>query len=96
MDRTYAKAINHLCNPPFINEIHDTLLHKGDEPAMVDFHIWPWFERMEIIAKYGHDPIPAAEFPKLRAWVSTMMELPAVRSTYLDSNLHEQFFTSDM
>ena len=62
---------------------------------MVDFHIWPWFERMELMRDLaGVNPWPQNRYPKLNAWVKIMKQLPAVRATYLEPALHARFFSS--
>lgn len=60
---------------------------------MVDFHIWPWFERMPVMKELsGADMLPAARFPKLTQWTRKMLQVPAVQKTYLESKFHREFF----
>jgi len=67
----------------------------GDSPSMLDLHIWPWFERMAIIKIVsGKDPLPQDRAPKLRAWVETMMKLPAVKATCFTAETHLKFIQS--
>ena len=64
----------------------------GSEPDIVDFHFWPWFERIPMVFELnGLDLLPAKTFPKLTAWVDRMMQHPAVRATFLDAKLHAEF-----
>lgn len=39
----------------------------GDQPAMLDYMIWPWFERLELFGLLGGDKlqIPKARFSRL-------------------------------
>ena len=70
-------------------------LNSGDLPCMIDFHIWPWFERMELMRDLaGVNPWPESRYPKINAWVKTMKQLPAVKATYLEPALHARFFSS--
>jgi len=64
----------------------------GDKPSMLDFHIWPWFERFPMLERVvGTTLLPADQFPKLNAWVKVIQELPAVKSTFFDTNTHFEF-----
>ena len=64
---------------------------------MVDFHIWPWFERMPVLKDMtGYDLLPRDKFPKLIQWTKSMMELPAVKETYVGPKMHMEFFLSFM
>jgi len=55
----------------------------GNEPSMLDYHIWPFFERMPAVSKLrGVDLLPADKFPKLSKWVETVKQLPAVKEIY--------------
>ena len=55
---------------------------------MVDYHLWPWFER--LAAK----PELLAPYPKLKGWVSEMQKLPAVQATCFSPELHLKFIES--
>lgn len=39
----------------------------GEQPAMVDYMIWPWFERLELFGLLGGEKlqIPKARFTRL-------------------------------
>jgi glutathione S-transferase len=64
----------------------------GNEPSMIDFHIWPWFERFPTINKMkGTDILPSETFPKLNAWVKRMHHVSAVEATIKDVDLHIAF-----
>jgi hypothetical protein len=60
---------------------------------MVDYHIWPWFERLETLEKTagGIDILPKGRFPKLNSYVAHMKEVPAVKAVLLSTNLHVKF-----
>ena len=61
---------------------------------MVDYHLWPHFERFPVADQIASVHIlPAAQFPKLTAWVATMLELPAVKATRFDPKTHVGFIT---
>jgi glutathione S-transferase len=42
-------------------------LFGGEKPAMVDYMIWPWFERLEVFGILGGDKfeIPKTRFSRL-------------------------------
>jgi len=57
----------------------------GTGPSMLDYEIWPFFERFPMLTKlHGVDPLPEDKFPKLSKWVEAMMQLPAVKQLYHD------------
>ena len=49
----------------------------GAEPNMLDFHMWPWFERVP----YMDVLLPKESLPKLNQWAVSMRELDAVKAT---------------
>ncbi|XP_069111865.1 glutathione S-transferase omega-1-like [Argopecten irradians] len=65
----------------------------GDQPSMLDFMLWPWFERLPIISKMmpGAEALPAEKFPNLNAWVEAMLSQPAVKETMFDLPTHIAF-----
>jgi len=67
----------------------------GDKVAMIDFSIWPWFERLPLLSKTAPDTVPSASnFPKLFAWTQAMLEEPAVKATCFDLDTHLKFLLS--
>lgn len=44
----------------------------GSKPAMVDYMLWPWFERMPLLIDAGFQFNANGQFPKLAAWVEAM------------------------
>ncbi|XP_060067079.1 glutathione S-transferase omega-1-like [Ylistrum balloti] len=69
----------------------------GDKPSMLDFFVWPWFERMAVMVAMMSEvnPFPAEKFPKLTAWVEVMKTLPAVKETMFDTTTHLIFLQSN-
>jgi len=66
----------------------------GEQPSILDIHVWPWFERLPTLEKFtGVDTLPEEKFPKLKGWVKTMHELPAVQATRFSDDLHAEFIT---
>lgn len=68
----------------------------GDKPGMVDYMIWPWFERYDM-KKYllGDEyEFEKERFPKLADWIGLMKDDPAVKVTYLDGETHAKFLRS--
>ena len=55
----------------------------GNSPCMVDFMIWPWFERVPVLTVIAPEAeIDSKKFPHLTSWMKLMMQLPAVQQTY--------------
>jgi len=68
----------------------------GDKPNMVDYMIWPWFERLDSIDPYtqGKFVIPFNDkFPKLAKWKNLMIVDKAVAPYYLTPEKHAEHFT---
>jgi glutathione S-transferase len=66
----------------------------GDAPSMVDYHFWPFFERFPVAEHFASvQLLPAAQFPKLNAWVAAMHEVPAVQATRTSPKTHIEFYT---
>jgi len=69
----------------------------GNEPSMLDYHIWPFFERMPAVLKLrGIELLPADKFPKLSKWVEAMKQLPAVKEIYHEPERHAAFLESSL
>lgn len=69
----------------------------GDQVKLIDFHLWPFFERFPMILQLtGSDLLPSARFPKLTAWVARLRggEVPAVKTATLGTDLHLKFMNS--
>lgn len=61
---------------------------------MLDFHIWPWYERMSPFIGMGIEMLPEDKFPYLNQWVARMRNVPAVQETMVDDKAHLNFFMS--
>ncbi|XP_077286616.1 pyrimidodiazepine synthase-like isoform X2 [Arctopsyche grandis] len=75
-------------------EKRSTKFLAGSQPGMVDYMIWPWFERFGLLPLRGYkdmamDPI---KYKTLISWMDQMKEDPAVKAYYLDLETHNRFF----
>jgi len=67
----------------------------GPKPALLDFVLWPWFERFYALTYINQDlKLPADRFPRLIAWQSAMCRLPAVKSCAIDTQSHAVYLQS--
>jgi glutathione S-transferase len=68
----------------------------GETPKMIDYHIWPWYERLGMLEQMsgGIVILPKDRFPKLNSWIARMKEVPAVKATSFSTDLHVKFFES--
>ncbi|OAD53462.1 Glutathione S-transferase omega-2, partial [Eufriesea mexicana] len=73
-----------------------TPFFNGNSPGMLDFMIWPWWERSDVIRILRGDQftIPRDRFKRLLEWRSAMKENPAVQSSYLDTEVHAKYMRS--
>ncbi|XP_068114306.1 glutathione S-transferase omega-1-like [Hyperolius riggenbachi] len=51
----------------------------GDTASMVDYMLWPWFERFVLAGMPGF----MDKTPHIKAWYDRMMQRPAVKATYI-------------
>ncbi|XP_030425789.1 glutathione S-transferase omega-1-like isoform X2 [Gopherus evgoodei] len=65
-----------------------TVFYGGDSVSMIDYMIWPWFERLEFFQL----PDCLQHTPKLRQWVEAMKKDPAVKATMTDTQMLKGFF----
>ncbi|KAL5233998.1 hypothetical protein ACI65C_001408 [Semiaphis heraclei] len=68
----------------------------GNKPSMVDYMIWPWFERLDAINPFSHGAfvIPfESKFPRLTKWKSLMIVDNAVAPYYITPEKHAEHFT---
>ncbi|KAL3859756.1 hypothetical protein ACJMK2_009954 [Sinanodonta woodiana] len=64
----------------------------GEKVCMVDFMIWPWFERLPLLNQVLPETrLTQDRFPSLLAWTREMYLLPAVKSTMYDFKTHRAF-----
>ncbi|KAF4090450.1 hypothetical protein AMELA_G00051940 [Ameiurus melas] len=64
----------------------------GDTLTMIDYLIWPWFERVDAWQlKHCLDGTP-----ELNNWILRMREDPAVKAIMFSTDAHKAFFTSFM
>jgi glutathione S-transferase len=67
----------------------------GEKPCMVDFMIWPWFERIAVISTVAPETdITHDRFPHLTKWMTRMQQIPAVKNTYVQPEHHIHFFAT--
>ncbi|XP_005105965.1 glutathione S-transferase omega-1-like [Aplysia californica] len=67
-------------------------LFGGSNPAMIDFFIWPFFERLPGLAKRDERiAVNQTAFPRLAKWYSAMYAVPAVKAIAFDADTHAAF-----
>uniref|UniRef100_A0A8C1ZAT5 Glutathione S-transferase omega n=1 Tax=Cyprinus carpio TaxID=7962 RepID=A0A8C1ZAT5_CYPCA len=69
-----------------------TQFFGGDSITMIDYMMWPWFERMEMIdLKHCLD-----DTPRLNKWTEHMLEDPTVQATMFSTDTYKVFYKSYM
>ncbi|XP_055702752.1 pyrimidodiazepine synthase isoform X2 [Phlebotomus papatasi] len=65
----------------------------GNVPGMVDYMIWPWCERADMLTYLLGDKYVLDEerFPKLVKWRALMKEDKAVKGSYLSGEVHAKY-----
>lgn len=71
----------------------DTPFFFGPCPGMVDYMMWPWFERIPMLKVLGGDSfaVPKDRFPKLISWSLEMLKDPAVQTWAISPENHAKF-----
>lgn len=61
----------------------------GETPTMVDYCMWPWFERFSFLKLLLEFELDASKFPKISGYIERMKKLPAVITT--STNINDLF-----
>ncbi|KAM5272063.1 glutathione S-transferase omega-1-like [Ctenodactylus gundi] len=64
-----------------------TTFFGGNSVSMIDYLIWPWFERLESMEL--NDCM--AHTPKLNLWMAAMRKDPAVEALHIDAKTLQNF-----
>ncbi|XP_030058642.1 glutathione S-transferase omega-1 [Microcaecilia unicolor] len=67
--------------------IPDTRFLDGDSVSMIDYMVWPWFERLSM---FGVEET-LNDAPKLKKWGEAMMQDPAVKALLTSSEDFEGY-----
>ncbi|XP_054238248.1 glutathione S-transferase omega-1 isoform X2 [Indicator indicator] len=65
----------------------NTVFYGGDSITMIDYWIWPWFERLEPF----HLKDSLSHTPKLQRWMEAMKEDPPVKATMTDPQIYKGY-----
>ncbi|XP_069756497.1 glutathione S-transferase omega-1-like isoform X2 [Narcine bancroftii] len=79
---------NHLCFFEQCLSVAKTPFFGGDAVTMVDYMLWPWFERMEAFSLHKF----LDNTPCLRNWIKVMVQDPAIKATAIDSKTYKDFY----
>jgi len=75
--------------------VRATQFFGGDLPGMLDYMIWPWFERIDAFGTVIPDfVVPTDRYKKLDEWKEAMKEDDAVKTSYLTPEIHAEFIKS--
>lgn len=67
----------------------------GRKPGMLDYLIWPWCERADVLKLFGSKFVLKKErYGRLLEWRVAMREIKAVQKSYLDVEEHIEFLQS--
>lgn len=67
----------------------------GEQVGMLDYNLWPWFERLEAFQSLNDNINFIDKLPtKLSAWRKRMFHDPAVQATMFDPQQHSHFLKS--
>lgn len=76
--------------------IRGTPYFSGAQPGMVDYMIWPWSERLDILRVLGGDEykIPKERFPRVLQWSERMQGDVAVKQHSCTPEQYAKFLQS--
>jgi len=63
----------------------------GSQPAMIDYMLWPWFERLPLLVETGFQFNADGQFPKLAAWVQAMQANENVKRVEIPTEVLKKF-----
>lgn len=72
------------CSNGFISKCIWLFLVTGDNPSMADYLMWPWIERLYMLADLS-------KFQVLLAWCAAMSDVPAVQECSYPVEWHKKF-----
>lgn len=88
------KIKNHLSQLESVLTARQGGYFGGNAVQMLDFMLWPWFERMLILAKVVPQKFSLEDYSALCEWTKKMSECPSVQKCRLDSRQFLEFFKS--
>uniref|UniRef100_A0A1B6KGV6 Glutathione transferase n=1 Tax=Graphocephala atropunctata TaxID=36148 RepID=A0A1B6KGV6_9HEMI len=73
-----------------------TKYFAGQEPGMLDYMIWPWFERLAALELiYGEQfCLSQDKLKSLTTWTNAMKEDKAVKEYYLQPEVHAKYLST--
>ncbi|XP_011632642.1 pyrimidodiazepine synthase-like [Pogonomyrmex barbatus] len=68
----------------------------GKEPGMVDYMIWPWYERADVLKliKGEQFTIQKNSVLQLIEWIDAMKDNPVVKKSFLKTEIHAKYVRS--
>ncbi|KRT80639.1 Glutathione S-transferase [Oryctes borbonicus] len=67
----------------------------GNVPGMLDYMIWPWCERADLLKLFGSQfALNKDKYKRLVEWKLLMRDDPAVQKTLMDTDCHIKFIQS--
>lgn len=70
-------------------------LFGGKSPSLIDFYLWPVFERIPALTTWDAKlTVDKSKFPNLAAWTEAIQQVPAVKATMKDKADYLRFFNS--
>lgn len=75
--------------------LRGTPFFGGRKPGMLDFLIWPWCERADVLKLFGSQFVLKKDrYGTLLEWREAMKEIKAVQKSYLEVDEHIKFLKS--
>lgn len=59
---------------------------------MVDYMLWPWFERLPLLKEMVNFEFDTKKYPKLAGWIERMKQLPAVKEAGNSTENYVKYF----
>ncbi|XP_060698157.1 glutathione S-transferase omega-1-like [Hemiscyllium ocellatum] len=65
-----------------------TSFFGGDSVTMIDYWLWPWFERMDAL---GFNKV-LEQMPRLKCWMQLMQQDAAVKASGFSTDVYREFY----
>ncbi|XP_041866470.1 glutathione S-transferase omega-1-like [Melanotaenia boesemani] len=65
-----------------------TKFFGGDSITMIDYMMWPFFERVELLEMKS----PLEDTPELKKWIERMLQDPAVKASMYSADTYKAFY----
>ncbi|CAF1388209.1 unnamed protein product, partial [Didymodactylos carnosus] len=90
----YLKAKQRILIDRFSNVYSSYIAFFCASPAMIDYMLWPWFERLSLLKEVGYVFNSEKHLPRLAQWIHEMEQLKPVKDVKVPEEITKKFMES--